>query len=86
MKKMFGISIWTKESFEMKAYKFYQDEAAQKGEIIYLDGLLEVSDMKIPKARAWYRTEKNEFLGTDIFGEGLRRSLSSFNGDYFMIV
>ncbi|WP_288371335.1 DUF6503 family protein [uncultured Algoriphagus sp.] len=55
-----------KESFEMKAYKFYQDEAAQKGEIIYLDGLLEVSDMKIPKERTWYRTEKDEFLGTDI--------------------
>ncbi|WP_155847132.1 DUF6503 family protein [Algoriphagus marincola] len=54
-----------KESFEMKAYKFYQDEAAQKGEIIYLDGLLEVSDMKIPKVRTWYRTEKDEFLGTD---------------------
>ncbi|TFV97605.1 hypothetical protein E4S40_02850 [Algoriphagus kandeliae] len=52
-------------SYELKAYKFYQDLEAQKGEIIYLDGLMEIGGMKIPQNRTWYRTEVDEFLGTD---------------------
>lgn len=53
------------ESFRMEAYKFYQDEPNQKGEIIYLDGLMEFKGLKIPANRTWYRTETPEFLGTD---------------------
>ncbi|WP_075352407.1 DUF6503 family protein [Algoriphagus marinus] len=53
------------ESFRMEAYKFYQDEPNQKGEIIYLDGLIEFKGLKIPANRTWYRTETPEFLGTD---------------------
>lgn len=52
-------------NYELKAYKFYQDMNTKKGEIIFLNGLLEVDGMKIPKNRSWYRTEKDEFLGTD---------------------
>ncbi|NVJ85531.1 MAG: hypothetical protein HWE15_04455 [Algoriphagus sp.] len=52
-------------TFQLEAYKFYQDLEAKKGEIIYLDGLLEVDGMKIPKNRSWYRTEVDEFLGED---------------------
>ncbi|MEP1257796.1 DUF6503 family protein [Algoriphagus sp.] len=53
------------ETYRMAAYKFYQDEANQLGEIIYLEGLVEFDGMKIPANRSWYRTEKPEFLGTD---------------------
>ncbi|PZX55819.1 DUF6503 family protein [Algoriphagus chordae] len=53
------------ETYRMAAYKFYQDEPNQKGEIIYLKGMAEFEGMKIPANRSWYRTEKPEFLGTD---------------------
>ncbi|MDN3203653.1 DUF6503 family protein [Algoriphagus sediminis] len=53
------------ETYRMAAYKFYQDEPNEKGEIIYLDGELEHNGMKIPQNRTWYRTEIPEFLATD---------------------
>ncbi|WP_051315885.1 DUF6503 family protein [Algoriphagus vanfongensis] len=53
------------DSYEMKAYKFYKDEEKGVGEVIYLDGLMNVGEMKIPSHRTWYRTEKPEFLATD---------------------
>jgi hypothetical protein len=52
-------------TFQMEAYKFYQDEPNQKGEIIYLEGLMDFQGLKIPANRTWYRTETPEFLGTD---------------------
>lgn len=52
-------------SYRLEAYKFYQDEPNQKGEIIYLDGVKEFKGLKIPANRTWYRTETLEFLGTD---------------------
>lgn len=57
------------ETYRMAAYKFYQDEIAGKGEIIYLKGEKEFEGMKIPANRSWYRTEKQEFLGTDMLLE-----------------
>ncbi|MDI1321206.1 MAG: DUF6503 family protein [Algoriphagus sp.] len=53
------------ETYRMAAYKFYQDEQAGKGEIIYLEGEMEFEGMKIPANRTWYKTETPEFLGTD---------------------
>ncbi|MGM0947107.1 MAG: DUF6503 family protein [Bacteroidota bacterium] len=53
------------ETAQLEAYKFYQDELAQKGEIIYLDGLVDFEEFLIPKSRSWYRTENGEFLGRD---------------------
>ena len=53
------------DTYRMEAYKFYQDEPNQKGEIIYLSGLMEYQGLKIPANRSWYRTENDEFLGTD---------------------
>ncbi|REG92633.1 DUF6503 family protein [Algoriphagus antarcticus] len=53
------------ETYRMAAYKFYQDEPNQTGEMIYLEGIAEFEGMKIPANRSWYRTEKSEFLGTD---------------------
>ena len=52
-------------TFQMEAYKFYQDEPNQKGEIIYLEGLMDFQGLKIPANRTWYRTETPEFFGTD---------------------
>lgn len=57
------------ETYRMAAYKFYQDEPNQKGEIIYLEGETEFEGMKIPSNRTWYRTEKPEFLATDMLLE-----------------
>lgn len=57
------------ETYRMAAYKFYQDEAAGKGEVIYLEGEKEFEGMKIPANRTWYRTEKPEYLGTDMLLE-----------------
>lgn len=54
------------ENYRMEAYKFYQDEAQGKGEIIYLEGEYEFWEMRIPMNRTWYRTQKPEFLGTDM--------------------
>lgn len=54
------------KNYRMAAYKFYQDEPNQKGEIIYLEGEKEFEGMKIPANRTWYRTEKPEFLATDM--------------------
>jgi hypothetical protein len=53
------------ESYAMVAYKFYQDEEKQQGEIIYLNDEVIIGEMKIPAERSWYRTENDEFLGTD---------------------
>lgn len=57
------------KTYRMAAYKFYKDEPNQIGEIIYLKGEIEYSDLKIPANRNWYRTEKPEFLGTDMLQE-----------------
>ncbi len=53
------------DTYRLAAYKFYQDEPKQKGEIIFLEDELEFKGMKIPANRSWYRTEVSEFLGTD---------------------
>lgn len=53
------------ESYQIEAYKFYQDETNQTGEIIYLDGLVLYQGLRIPADRSWFRTENGEFLGTD---------------------
>ncbi|MBN3582245.1 hypothetical protein JYB64_07580 [Algoriphagus aestuarii] len=57
------------ENYRMHAYKFYKDEPNQVGEIIYLNEEVTYSSMKIPANRSWYRTEKPEFLGTDMLQE-----------------
>jgi hypothetical protein len=52
------------KNFSMKAYKFIQKDGT--GELIKLQGLLEVDGMKIPKERSWYTIPGNKHLGTDI--------------------
>lgn len=53
------------ETYALLAYKFYKDEEKKIGEIIYLKEEVIVGEMKIPAERSWYRTENDEFLGTD---------------------
>jgi hypothetical protein len=69
----YEIDIWyfyfDPETYRMEAYKFYKDEPNEVGEIIYLEGEVEFSNMKVPANRTWYRTEKPEFLGTDMLQE-----------------
>lgn len=60
-----------KSSYEMTAYMFYQDEAAKKGELIYLDDEVKIDNMRIPKKRKWLTTPDHKLLGTDV--------LTSFN-------
>ncbi|MEM6804687.1 MAG: DUF6503 family protein [Bacteroidota bacterium] len=69
-----GIDIWkfyiNPQTYQMEAYQFYKDEADQKGEMIFLEGLTEVGSMKLPKNRSWYDWPKEKFLGTDIVESG----------------
>ncbi len=55
-----------KQTFAMRAYKFYKDEPAKKGEIIYLDEEVVINEMRIPKRRKWVTTPDGRLLGTDI--------------------
>ena len=52
-------------TYRLAAYRFFQDEANRKGELIFLQGEEELKGLKIPKNRSWYRTERSEFLGMD---------------------
>ncbi|WP_296697835.1 DUF6503 family protein [Algoriphagus sp.] len=69
----YDMDIWyfyfDPETYKMEAYKFYKDEPNQIGEIIFLEGEIEFSKMKIPANRTWFRTENQEFLGTDMLLE-----------------
>ena len=54
------------ETGRLIRYKFYQDEAETKGELIKLEDELEVGSMKIPKKRSWYTLPEMRYLGMDI--------------------
>jgi hypothetical protein len=53
-------------TYAMQVYQFYHDEAKNDGEYILLDGIEEVSGIKMPKARAWYYNKDDTYLGRDI--------------------
>lgn len=54
-----------RESGRMRQYEFYWDDAKTKGEIITLEGEIELGSMRIPQTRTWYKLPGNELLGTD---------------------
>ena len=64
-----GSDIWyfdfDPETAEMVGYRFYKDEAANEGEWIELEGLVEIDGMRLPEARTWYVFGTEELLGTD---------------------
>lgn len=68
-----GSDVWyfdfDPETAEMVGYRFYHDEAANDGEWIELEGLVEIDGLRLPEARTWYRFEGEELLGTDTLSE-----------------
>lgn len=64
-----GSDVWyayfDPETHDLIGYRFYHDEAANDGEYITLDGIQEGAGLRLPKTRAWYKHQQDEFLGTD---------------------
>ena len=64
-----GSDIWyfyiSPENRALVGYRFYHDEAANDGEYITLEGLQEGAGLRLPRQRAWYMHQDDEFLGTD---------------------
>ena len=56
-------------TYALAAYRFYKDEAAALGEVIYLEGLETVEGIRLPKRRSWYNTHDDGYLGADIVVE-----------------
>ena len=52
------------ENYQLLGYG-YADEGA--GEILRLDGLVEVGGMRLPRMRHWYNRLDNSYLGSDIY-------------------
>ncbi|NHF60420.1 hypothetical protein FK220_013785 [Flavobacteriaceae bacterium TP-CH-4] len=57
-------------TYAMEGYQFFHDESKNDGEYIVLDGIEEVSTIKMPKTRAWYFNKDNTYLGTDVLTKG----------------
>ncbi len=55
-----------KDDFALIAYKFYQDKAETKGELITTDGVFQYGALRLPNKRSWYTIPDNRLLGTDI--------------------
>lgn len=53
-------------TFALRHYQFYHDESKNDGEYILLSGEETVQGIKMPKTRAWYTNQANEYLGTDV--------------------
>ena len=64
-----GDDIWyfyfDQETFAMKGYRFYHDEAKNDGEYILLSEEAQVGSLRLPKTRAWYTHKDRRYLGTD---------------------
>ncbi|MCK0132896.1 DUF6503 family protein [Arenibacter sp. S6351L] len=56
-------------SYAMKAYQFFHDESKNDGEYIVLSGEEIISNVKMPKKRAWFYNKNDQYLGTDILSK-----------------
>lgn len=54
-----------KESYAMRGYEFFKDEATRTGERIVLTGEIKVGNIKIPQNRKWNNTHDKKYLATD---------------------
>ena len=52
-------------TYAMEVYQFFHDESINDGEYILLSELQNVSNIKMPKVRAWYYNKDDKHLGTD---------------------
>ena len=68
--KEIGGDIWyfyfDPETYAMEVYQFFRDESIPDGEYILLTGEEEISEIKMPKTRAWYYNKDDKYLGTDV--------------------
>ena len=72
--KEVGGDVWyfyfDPKTYAMEIYQFYHDEAKNDGEYILLEGLYEVSGIKMPSIRTWYYNKNDAYLGTDTLDHG----------------
>lgn len=65
-----GKDIWyfyfDPQTYALKGYRFYHDEAANDGEYILLEGEQEVGSLRLPAKRGWYTHGEERYLGSDI--------------------
>ncbi len=55
---------FSKEDYSLKAYQFIKHD--QTGELIELEGLINIGKMKIPKNRKWFTLPEQKHIATDI--------------------
>ncbi|NNC46785.1 MAG: hypothetical protein HKN99_12960 [Winogradskyella sp.] len=69
-----GSDVWyfyfDPKSYEMQVYQFFKTDdrgnlISDSGEYILLTGSEEISNIKMPKIRAWYYNKDDKYLGTD---------------------
>ncbi|MDX1479025.1 MAG: DUF6503 family protein [Saprospiraceae bacterium] len=53
------------DTYAMRGYRFYHDEASNDGEYILLEGEEAVGELVLPASRKWYRHADSVFLGED---------------------
>ena len=65
-----GEDIWyfyfDQNTYALKAYQFYHDEAKNDGEYILLEGETIIDGIKVPKERTWYYNKDGKLLGSDL--------------------
>lgn len=64
-----GKDIWyfyfDENTYALRAYQFYHDEAKNDGEYILLEGESMINGITFPKDRTWYYNKDGKLLGTD---------------------
>jgi len=67
--KAVGSDIWyfyfDPKTYAMEVYQFFHDETKNDGEYVLLSGIETIGGINMPKDRAWYTNEENNYLGTD---------------------
>lgn len=56
-------------SYAMEAYQFFHDKSKNDGEYIVLSGEEMINNVIMPKNRAWYYNNNDQYLGTDILSK-----------------
>jgi hypothetical protein len=54
------------ETYALRGYQFYHDEAANDGEYILLEDEVEIDGVRIPAKRYWYTHGDRRYLGSDL--------------------
>ena len=54
------------DTAELVGCRFYHDEAANDGEYIVLEGLVEGDGLRLPQKRSWFTNAEGRYLGGDL--------------------